>query len=153
KTFQEAYPTTDLGKVIVLTEPAYTLPGGKVLDADTLFNPRSSRIAGWIGLAGLAVGSFCLWRTFRTPRLAPRAGRGKNERPTPPPLADAYALLARERELSLHPFAWRLVLIRACGRMSGLLLGLAGVIFCLFMGFGGLKTGKPEVLVGFVIFA
>jgi hypothetical protein len=151
RTFQTANPKTDLGKVTVLAEPTYVLPGGLVLRADVLFDPTIARATAWAGFIGFIVGGFCLWRGCRSPQIRVHRGKVKEgERPTPAPPPEAYERLAQERELSLHPFAWRLVFNRAMHRGGILFFCLLGIGFLIFTAAQAFKTGKVEV-IGFSV--
>jgi hypothetical protein len=148
KTIQAAYPKTELSKVTVLVEPVFVLPEGTVLGADVLFNSRLAGTGGWLGFGTLILSGFCLWRGCRTPpHRSRRAGARANERPTPPPPPGAYTRLARERELSLHPFAWRLVLERVCHRGGYLLLFLGGAGFFIYVAVRAIVAGQPGVFL------
>jgi hypothetical protein len=146
KNFQEAHPNLDVTKATVLAEPVFVLPDGRVLEADVLFNPRIAQVTGWVGFGSLVAGGYCLWKGFRAPRRRPRrTGAKKNERPTPLSPAAAYDRLAREQELSLHPFSWKLVLARFLYREMYLFPVMIGVVIFLYAAVQAFQKGKSDV--------
>jgi hypothetical protein len=154
KTYRAAHPDYDASKATVLAEPAFVLPGGRVLRADILFDPQIPQRLGWVGFGGLVLGGLCLWRGFRTPRTEVRRTskrKKKGARPTPPAPAEAYARLAREQELGRYPFSWQQVFMRMFQRGGCLLFGLFGACFFLYLAGQAWNDHRPELLGLFVV--